>query len=135
MAFISLYSKKQYIGYKKKMMFITKAVRYSVINDNELIEHASIDSGVPSAMLKASYEALLVQIKELLLNGHSIQLGDLGTFQFSVSCQAVADKEDVGCDLVKRRRVLFRPSKKMRDLIKNVKFKMESINEGDQSNG
>ena len=133
MAFISLFSRKQYVGYKKKMMYITKAVRYSTIGKDELIEHASQDSSVPSAMLGASYDALFVQIKELLLNGHSIQLGDLGTLRFSINAQAVTDKEDVGADLVKSRKILFRPSPKLRRLISAVNFKMESINDGEST--
>ena len=133
MAFISLFSRKQYVGYKKKMMYITKAVRYSTIGKDELIEHASQDSSVPSAMLGASYDALFVQIKELLLNGHSIQLGDLGTLRFSISAQAVTDKEDVGADLVKSRKILFRPSPKLRRMINAVNFKLESINDGESA--
>ena len=133
MAFISLFSKKQYVGYKKKMMYVTKAARYSTIGRDELIEHASQDSSVPAAMLGASYDALFVQIKELLLNGHSIQLGDLGTLRFGISAQAVADKEDVGADLVKSRRILFRPSSKLRRLINAVNFKLESINDGEST--
>ena len=122
MSTIVLNAKKRKIGFSKKVAYVTRAVRYNTIGTDELVTHASADSGVSKAMLKATFEAIMQEIQQLVLNGHSIQLGDLGTLQFSISCKSVEDKEDLSTDLIKTRRMLFRASSKLRDEMNDVKF-------------
>lgn len=122
MATIVLNAKKQRIGYLKKDVYVTRAVRYNTITTDDLVNHASSDTGVSKAMLKACFEAMLQEAQQLMLNGHSIQMGDLGTLHFSVSCKTVENKENVSSNLVKRRRVVFRASQRLRDEMEDVKF-------------
>ena len=122
MSTIVLNAKKRKIGFSKKVAYVTRAVRYNTIGTDELVTHASADSGVSKAMLKATFEAIMQEIQQLVLNGHSVQLGDLGTLQFSISCKSVEDKEDLSTDLIKTRRMLFRASSKLRDEMNDVKF-------------
>ena len=122
MSTIVLNAKKRKIGFSKKVAYVTRAVRYNTIGTDELVTHASADSGVSKAMLKATFDAIMQEIQQLVLNGHSVQLGDLGTLQFSISCKSVEDKEDLSTDLIKTRRMLFRASSKLRDEMNDVKF-------------
>ena len=134
MSTIVLNAKKRKIGFSKKVAYVTRAVRYNTIGTDELVTHASADSGVSKAMLKATFEAIMQEIQQLVLNGHSVQLGDLGTLQFSISCKSVEDKEDLSTDLIKTRRMLFRASSKLRDEMNDVKFDTVII-EGDDDDG
>lgn len=82
---------------------------------------------MPKAMMRASFDAIMLQVKELLLNGHGIQLGDLGTFRFSIKCKSVDNAEDISVNNVKRRRIIFTPSSDMRNAIKRVKMEIEPM--------
>ena len=135
MSTIVLNAKKRKIGFSKKVAYVTRAVRYNTIGTDELVTHASADSGVSKAMLKATFEAIMQEIQQLVLNGHSVQLGDLGTLQFSISCKSVEDKEDLSTDLIKTRRMLFRASSKLRDEMNDVKFDTVIIDDEDSDDG
>ena len=122
MSTIRLSAKKQKIGFNKKVAYVTRAVRYSTIQANDLIAMASNDTGISRAMVKAVFEGLLQEIEQMVLNGHSIQLGELGTLKFSISCKSVEDKEDLSTDLVKRRRIIFQPSTRLKNAVNRVNF-------------
>lgn len=122
MATINLRAKKQKTGFTKEEAYVTRAVRYNTITTDELVDHAAEDSNVPKAMLHASAEALLLQAKELLLNGHTIEFKPLGFLRFSVSCKTVKNKENVSANLVRTRRILFQPSTRLKADMKRINF-------------
>lgn len=126
MAHITLKSRLQNVGITGTQLYITKPVTYSKISERDLIRHASQDSGVPQAMMYAAFDAIMLQIKELLLNGHSIQLGQLGSMRFSIRCKSAKKLEDVSVNNVKTRRLIFTPSPEMKNEIKGVKFTIET---------
>ena len=134
MGTIVLKAQKQKVGLTKKLAYVTRAVRYSTIDKDQLVEHASADTGVNEAQLVAGHKALMQEIRQLVLNGHSVQLGDMGTLQFSIRCKTVENKEDLSTDLVKARRIVFHPSARLRDELKRVKFETV-VADDDESDG
>ena len=132
MSTIVLNAKKRKIGFSKKVAYVTRAVRYNTIGTDELVTHASADSGVSKAMLKATFEAIMQEIQQLVLNGHSVQLGDLGTLQFSISCKSVEDKEDVSTDLIRRLRILVLPSAGLKQDIQRIKYETVVVEEEEE---
>ena len=60
----------------------------------------------------------------LVCNGHSIDLGPLGTIRFGIRCKSVGDAEDVSTDLIYRRRLLLKPSKALQEAIKKVNIEI-----------
>lgn len=57
-----------------------------------------------------------------LKQGRIVRLGKLGNFQVSLSSEGFATQEEVTASAVKKSRILFRPAKKMRDLLKDLSF-------------
>jgi hypothetical protein len=51
-----------------------------------------------------------------------VRLEKLGNFQVSLSSEGFATQEEVTASAVKKSRILFRPAKKMRDLLKDLSF-------------
>ncbi|MBQ9361852.1 MAG: HU family DNA-binding protein [Bacteroidaceae bacterium] len=92
---------------------------------------ASNDTGISRAMVKAVFEGLIQEIEQMVLNGHTIQLGELGTLKFSISCKSVEDKDDLSTDLIKRRRILFQPSTRLKTAVKNVQFQTTVIEDSE----
>ena len=105
-----------------KEVYVSRAVRFSKIPAAELIDHAASDSGLSDSMVAAAFYAIVKQVKELMLNGHSIELGTLGTLRFSMSCKAAKTAEGVSAANVKTRRILITPSKTLKQAMKNVTF-------------
>ena len=122
---ILLKTKEKRIAYMKKNMFVTSPVTYSRISTETLIKNASTDSGIPQSQVAAVFYALSLQIEELLLIGHSLQLGDLGYFYLSMNAHATEDKKDAGAKTVYHKAVRFRQSKKLQNLI-NANVTLES---------
>ena len=106
-------------GLDKKQRFYTSISRASNIDDEQLIKMASDDSGIRIEQIAAVYRSLFIQVKELVCNGHSVQLGDLGTLHFKVNAKISEEKADAGGTAVKRKKVWFTPSKHVRSLLYN----------------
>ena len=69
----------------KKERYFTTLDRATPIDDESLIKYASDDSGIRIEQIAAVYRSLFVQVRELVCNGHSVQLGDLSAFSASPS--------------------------------------------------
>ncbi len=109
-------------GLDKKQRFYTSPNRASVIDDEQLIKMASDDSGIRIEQIAAVYRSLFVQVKELVCNGHSVQLGDLGTLRFTLHAKISEEKGDAGGMAVQKKRVIFNASKIMRQKLAEVNF-------------
>ena len=106
----------------KKERYFTLINRATPIDDETLIKYASDDSGIRIEQIAAVYRSLFLQVKELVCNGHSVQLGDLGTLNFQVRAKISADLEGAGGAAVTKKRIRFDASKKMRQLLDTVNF-------------
>ncbi len=109
-------------GLDKKQRFLTTLNRATPIDDETLIKYASDDSGIRIEQIAAVYRSLFLQVKELVCNGHSVQLGDLGTLNFQIRAKISADLEGAGGAAVTKKRIRFDASKKMRQLLDTVNF-------------
>ena len=109
-------------GLDKKQRFYTSISRASNIDDEQLIKMASDDSGIRIEQIAAVYRSLFLQVKELVCNGHSVQLGDIGTLNFQIRAKISADLEGAGGAAVTKKRIRFDASKKMRQLLDTVNF-------------
>ena len=108
----------------KKERYFTTMQRAGVIDDNTLIQYASNDSGMRIEQIAAVYKSLVTQVRELVCNGHSVQLGDLGTLYFKVHAKISADLEGAGGAAVTQKWIGFRASKAMRQQLAQVNFQV-----------
>ncbi len=69
------------------------------------------------AQMAASFYAISQQIEQFVLNGHSLELGTLGSFYLSTEAKASETEEGAGADAVERFSLKFRQSKRLRDLL------------------
>lgn len=110
-----------YNAAKERNEFRLAPVRYTTFDRNYFVEMAANDAGITEEQMNAALRAYQTQFDQLLLNGHSIQLGGLGNFRLSMSFDAVENIEDVNIDeQFKRLRVVLRPSKDLRDDMKSI---------------
>ena len=98
----------------KKERYFTTVNRATPIDDETLIKYASDDSGIRIEQIAAVYRSLFVQVRELVCNGHSVQLGDLGVLRFAI--------HGAGGAAVTKKRIRFDASKIMRQKLQEVTF-------------
>ena len=106
----------------KKERYFTTVNRATPIDDETLIKYASDDSGIRIEQIAAVYRSLFVQVRELVCNGHSVQLGDLGVLRFAIHAKISADLEGGGGAAVTQKLIRFDASKIIRHNLQTVSF-------------
>lgn len=61
-----------------------------------------------------------------LVQGRIVKLGKLGNFQVSISSSGKETPEEVTASDIVKNRILFRPGKKLRDMLSNLKYRKAS---------
>ena len=105
--------KEQFFKPGESQMYFTKSVTYSKIGFDQLIEHIAKDSGMSEGACEGAVRSIIKQVEEMVLNGHTIFIKNLGSFKMSISAKA---------PLVYRRRLLFHPSEKLKDEVENTEL-------------
>jgi nucleoid DNA-binding protein len=131
MAQLNLSTQKKRIAYLDREKYITSVVRYSTLTTEDMIEIASENSGIPKAQMSSALYALFQQVKQFVLNGHCIQLGNLGVLYVSSNAKAKDNEKEAGAASVYRLSLRFRQSKAIRDLI-NQTVSLNSLDNGDE---
>ena len=99
-----------------------KSITYTKIGFDQLVEHIAKDSGMSEGACDGAVRSIVKQVEEMVLNGHTIFIKDLGSFKMSISAKAPLDEEEAGAKQVYRRRLLFHPSEKLKDEVENTEL-------------
>ena len=127
MAQILLKTNYRKLGILDEKKYLTTALRYSTISVDDLIKYAAENSGLSKANVAAVFYALAQQIEQFACNGHSIQLGKLGTLYLTANTKAVDTEKEAGANAVESLCVRFRQSKYLRDMV-NSNVSLSTIN-------
>lgn len=109
--------------------FVLRPVRYSTIDHETFLNYCATNSTVPRAALRASLEAFISGIEDLLLNGHSIKLEGLGTFSLSATTRARSDVNQAGMNQLCKLHIRFRPATRLKRMIKQLSFNLDGVYE------
>lgn len=102
------------------VLWYLEAVYYSQIGKAETIECAARNSQIPRAYMEQVYDALVTEIKNFVMNGHSIQLEKLGTFSSVIQFRPGSDtREDCTPSGITKVAFRFRPSASMMKYFNN----------------
>lgn len=104
----------------KKDMYVAHPVYANKITTEELIKMAAHDNQLSEATMAGAIYAFQKEMMQMLLNGHPIQFGVLGTFRLSASTKASEDNSRFSPDWVTRKRIIYTPSKEMKSEIERL---------------
>ena len=111
---------------------VTKPTKYYVLSKatgevtfEELAYQAAGQCTVKEADCYGVIKALEHNVKDALSQGKIVRFGTIGSFQISISSHGAETKEELSVKSVKQRRVLFRPDRRMKDLLLKLKFTKE----------
>lgn len=116
-----------------RSMKVLRTVTYSKISGDRVIAYAEENTGIAAGTLAGVMRSIARTISNFVLNGHAVEIPDLGILRFSLSATAPkADDEEgiTGADAVYRRRILFKPSGEFKDELETLSFtQVEEDNE------
>lgn len=105
----------------REKQFFIEAVYYSQIGKEETIECASRNSQIPRAYMEQIYDSIVTEIKNFVMNGHSIHLDGLGTFSAVLQFRpGVADKKDCLPSGITKVAFRFRPGASIMKFFNNT---------------
>ena len=122
---IQIKAKQQNVSFEKnveKLAFVLSAYLYNTLDANKVIEEAAKRSGISSGVIKAAWDAAGEVIRTWATEGHNVPLPGLGSMRFGVRSKSVQNIEDVKTTLISARRVIFTPSKEVKDELQNTKI-------------
>ena len=122
---IQIKAKQQNVSFEKnveKLAFVLSAHLYNTLEANKVIEEAAKRSGISAGVIKAAWDAAGEVIRTWATEGHNVPLPGLGSMRFSVRSKSVQNIEDVKTSLISARRVVFTPSKEVKDELQNTKI-------------
>lgn len=106
-------------------LFYPMLVEPSVVTFEELLnsvqEICSLTLADVTAIVKSFQEVVL----EMLSEGYSVHVDNLGSFRPTLKATSVENKDDVSADLIKQVHCVFTPSVRLKEAIKmnNLEFK------------
>lgn len=110
-----------------KGMFYAQVASAGVISTDDLNDLIAADSQVERSEVAQVTDAITKQIKELVCNGHSIQVGTLGTFSIGFNAKVQPSAAEVTSRDVKRVNVRLYESKYVKTELKATRFDKELI--------
>ena len=122
---IQIKAKQQNVSFEKnveKLAFVLSAHLYNTLDASKVIEEAAKRSGISTGVIKASWDAAGEVIRTWATEGHNVPLPGLGSMRFSVRSKSVQNIEDVKTSLISARRVIFTPSKEVKDELQATKI-------------
>lgn len=99
------------------------AVHSGEVDLDRLSDIAASRSTLSKADCYAAIIALTQAIGESLSEGHIVRLDNLGTFQITLKGLPADSPEDLGKANIKKGAVIYKPSRKMKEVIKNLSYK------------
>ena len=122
---IHIKAKQQNVSFEKnveKLAFVLSTHLYNTLETDKVIEEAAKRSGMSEGVIKAAWDAAGEVIRTWATEGHNVPLPGLGSMRFSVRSKSVQKLEDVKTSLITARRVIFTPSKEVKDELQGTKI-------------
>ncbi len=122
---IQIKAKQQNVSFEKnveKLAYVLSAHLYNTLDASKVIEEAAKRSGISAGVIKAAWDAAGEVIRTWATEGHNVPLPGLGSMRFGVRSKSVQNVEDVKTTLITARRVVFTPSKEVKDELQTTKI-------------
>ena len=106
--------------------------KLTTIDGRELSMHVEMDSRIDHARVEYIMASVVKQVKEMVLNGHKVELGDLGVI--GLTCQGTGSErqEDVTVKKnIKGMKFTFRPSALLKSKMARVEMTLVEPEDGE----
>ncbi|MBQ0022506.1 MAG: hypothetical protein KBT29_04620 [Prevotellaceae bacterium] len=124
-----IYRKKKItLNYKEEKPEVYKIAKIVMpkVSYDELLKDVAHAEGVNDTAALAVVRGLLNRMEVFLGLGHSVSLGEFGTFSPNLRVCVTQTIDDANANTIKKKHIRFIPGARLRDVIKNM-----SVNEAD----
>lgn len=97
---------------------------YSQISREDVVEAAQRNTSIPRAYLDMAYDALINEVENFVMNGHSVQIPNLGTISCRINGSGVDSEQDYTTESIKKVGFTFLPDPYIKKLLKKVQFRL-----------
>ena len=135
---INIGYKARRIGFNDTEKLVGQASRYSTIGYDAIVAYAAKAAAVPESSIEMAMEALFDAMNYFVLNGHSVQIPNLGTFSIGVRAKSTESEAAFTADFSKNLRgigIRFLPDPDLKAMIANTAISTDVETEGYQSDG
>ena len=109
------------------MLYYPKVTKTGEIDLDEISEKIAYSSSLTQADCYAVIISMVTAVAQELEDGKIVRLGNFGAFQISVKGTGSATPEAVSTQNVSSASVIFRPGKKFKAMLKDLKFVKKSV--------
>lgn len=92
------------------------------VNLNKVAQDISNTCTLTPADISAVLDSFLTVLPGYLENGHSVKMGDFGRFRLSFKSVGQEKEEDVSANDIVVARILFVPSKRLKEKLKSIRY-------------
>lgn len=96
---------------------------YSQISKDDIVEAAQRNSAIPRAYLDMAYDALINEVENFVMNGHSVQIPNLGTISCRIKGRGAKTKVSFNAEFIDKVGFTFLPDPYIKKLLKKVQFR------------
>jgi nucleoid DNA-binding protein len=82
------------VGFSGQTALVASVDRYSTIAYKDIVAYAAKAAAVPESSITMAMEAIYDALSYFVLNGHSVEVPNLGIFRLTVKCKAANTLED-----------------------------------------
>ena len=118
-AYYNLFEKPDIRQTGEQQPLYARFIPKGTIGEKEFIDRVHLFSGISRSILEGAMVAFMDELRDCLVNGWTVELGELGYFTPSLNCQRHAmEKDEVRTTSVSLRGLNFRLSKQFREELK-----------------
>lgn len=96
---------------------------YSQISKQDIVEAAQRNTSIPRAYLDMAYDALVNEVENFVMNGHSVQIPNLGTISCRIRGTGADKRETFITEYIRKVGFTFLPDPYIKKLLKKVQFR------------
>lgn len=112
----------------EEKLYFANVQSTGVVSTDELCQRISMYCGLKKSVLKSALLAFSEVMKEELVMGKIVDLGEIGKFQVSCSSCGVERKEDFcSSKYMKGAKILFRPSRGLKGMLKWLRYERVAV--------
>lgn len=100
---------------------------YSRIGRDQIVDAAQRNSQIPKAYLQQTYDALITEIENFVMNGHSITLNRFGTIRSFFRGAGSTSQANYDISLLKQVKFSFKPSVELNRMLKQTSISVAGI--------
>ena len=108
---------------KDSVKYYAQPELYSQISKQDIIEAAQRNTSIPRAYLDMAYDALINEVENFVMNGHSVQIPNLGTISCRIRGEGADTRLAYSTELIKKVGFTFLPDPYIKKLLKKIQYR------------